>query len=65
MDIENLLKIRNTLNTEFGALLHTYLSDYITNLAKSWIVDAVELKGMLKLHQVIKDVPQEVEWLRK
>lgn len=50
MDIENLLKIRNTLNTEFGALLHTYLSDYITNLAKSSIVDAVELKGMLKLH---------------
>lgn len=60
MTIENLVKIRNMLNTLEGKLLVNYLQDYITdNACKSR--EASEIKGMCELVQVIKNVPSLVE----
>ena len=64
MDRENLVKIRNLLNSQEGKLLVDYLSDYITeNACKTR--DASEIKGMCELLQQIKLIPGKVEQRRK
>lgn len=64
MDIEKLLLLRNTLNTDIGNILKEYLSDYITKNA-CLNRDASEIKGMCELLEQIKKVPERVEGARK
>lgn len=64
MDIENLVKIRNYLQTSDGQSLINYLSDYITEAACKQR-EASEIKGMCELLQQIKLIPNKVEQLRR
>lgn len=64
MERENLVLIRNMLNSEVGKNLIGYLSDYITsNACKAR--EASEIKGMCELLEQIKRIPNEVEKLRR
>ncbi len=64
LDTENLVRIRNYLNCQEGQLLVNYLMDYITKNA-CMKREASEIKGMCELVQQIKQIPDEVEEIRK
>ena len=63
MDIDNLIKIRNCLNTLDGKLIITYLGDYITSKA-CMDKNPSEIKGMCELLEYLKRVTDKVERLR-
>ena len=64
MELEDIILIRNTLNTRGGQLLISYCSDYIT--ANACLTrSGEEIKGMCELLEQIKRVPQEVEKKRR
>ena len=64
MKIEDLVLVRNILNSQEGRLLLDYLSDYISSLACT-PKEASEIKGMCELLHQIKAIPQYVEDYRK
>ena len=65
MEIESLLKLRNTIsNTDIGGILDRYISDYITSNACKQR-EASEIKGMCELWEQIKRIPDVVEGMRK
>lgn len=60
MKIDELVRVRNVIQSYEGQLLLSYLQDYITeNACKNR--DASELKGMCELVQRIKELPALVE----
>lgn len=60
MKIDELVRVRNVIQSYEGQLLLSYLQDYITeNACKNR--DASELKGMCELVQRIKELPTLVE----
>lgn len=57
----NLIYLRNELiNTPIGSLLFQYLHDFVTGEACKNI-DPTEIKGMCKLIQEIKNIPDKVK----
>ena len=60
MQLEELVRVRNVIETHEGKLLIAYLQDYITENACK-CREASELKGMCELVQKIKDIPTLVE----
>ena len=64
-NIEDLLRLRNELSDkQLGNILLNYLQDLVTSYAVSNL-DAIEIKGMCRLLQDIKDIPKVVENERK
>jgi hypothetical protein len=60
MKIDELVRVRNVIQSYEGQLLLSYLQDYITeNACKNR--EASELKGMCELVQRIKELPALVE----
>lgn len=60
MKIDELVRVRNLIQSYEGQLLLSYLQDYITeNACKNR--EASELKGMCELVQRIKELPALVE----
>lgn len=63
--IEDLLTLRNNLSDkQLGITLLNYLQDLVTSYAVKNL-DAIEIKGMCRLIQDIKDIPDVVEQERK
>lgn len=60
MDLDNLLKLRNFSMSYEGKLLYCYICDFITSESLK-NVDANEIKGMCKLFEKIKRIPDEVQ----
>jgi hypothetical protein len=60
MELEELISLRNAIQSYEGKLLLAYLQDYVTNQA-CLKREASEIKGMCELIQQIKDVPKIVE----
>ena len=55
------LQLRNEIvNRPIGDVLLAYLQDFVSESACKNL-DAVEIKGMMRLVQQIKDIPKEVE----
>lgn len=64
-EIEELLRIRNDLlQTDLGVILLDFLQDNLTSYAVQNL-DAVEIKGMARLIQDIKDIPRVIEGKKK
>ena len=60
MKLDELVRVRNVIQSYAGQLLLSYLQDYITeNACKNR--EASELKGMCELVQRIKELPALVE----
>lgn len=63
--IDNLLLLRNELSDkQLGGVLLAYLQDFVTEQAVKNL-DAVEIKGMCRIIQQIKTIPEQVENERK
>lgn len=61
MEYENLLQIRNEIiKTPAGGLLFQFMHDYITQEACKNI-NADELKGMCRLVQELKSIPNKLQ----
>ena len=60
MEIENLVRLKNLVNSADGKLLVMYLSDYLTKNCCARR-EPSEVKGMGELLHVIKSIPQELE----
>ncbi len=63
-NIEDLVKLRNFVNSRDGILLEKYISDYITTLACSGI-EANIIKGMCMLFNEIKNIPEKYECIKE
>lgn len=62
---EDLLTLRNDLiQKDLGNILLAYLQDYVTEQAVKNL-DAIEIKGMCRIIQQIKTIPEQVENERK
>ena len=60
-DLQELIKLRNELiNTPLGDCLFSYLHDFVTEEACKNI-DAMEVKGMCRLIQELKNVPSKLQ----
>lgn len=64
MDIEDLLTLKIFLQSEDGEVFRIFISDFITAEACKNI-DPYELKGMCRLFEKIKRLPEELEKLNK
>lgn len=58
---EDLLTLRNELSQrELGKILLNFLQDYVTEQAVKNL-DAIEIKGMCRLIQQVKNIPEMVD----
>lgn len=58
---EDLLTLRNELSQrELGKVLLNFLQDYVTEQAVKNL-DAIEIKGMCRLIQQVKNIPEMVD----
>jgi ferritin len=58
---EDLLRLRNELSQrELGKVLLNFLQDYVTEQAVKNL-DAIEIKGMCRLIQQVKNIPEMVD----
>ena len=61
---EDLLTLRNELiQRDLGSILLAYMQDYVTEQAVKNL-DAIEIKGMCRLIQQLKDIPKTVEQMK-
>ena len=61
---QKLVKLRNELfSSDFGNILFEYLHDKVTEYATKNL-DAIEIKGMCRLIQDLKDIPGIVEQMK-
>ncbi len=61
---EDLLTLRNDLiQRDLGSILLAYMQDYVTEQAVKNL-DAIEIKGMCRLIQQLKDIPKTVEQMK-
>lgn len=61
---EDLLTLRNDLiQRDLGKILLAYMQDYVTEQAVKNL-DAIEIKGMCRLIQQLKDIPKTVEQMK-
>lgn len=64
-EIEELLRLRNELlSSDLGIILLNFLQDDLTSYAVQNL-DAIEIRGMARMIQDIKDIPRTIEQKRK
>lgn len=64
-EIEELVRLRNDLlQTDLGVVLLDFLQNNLTSYAVQNL-DAIEIKGMARLIQDIKDIPKVIESKKK
>ena len=61
---EDLLRLRNDLiQKDLGNILLAFMQDYVTEQSVKNL-DATEIKGMCRLIQQLKDIPEKVEQIK-
>jgi hypothetical protein len=64
-EIDDLLTLRNELmQRDLGIVVLRFLQDTVTSYAAKNL-DAMEIKGMCRLIQDLKDIPDKVEKMRR